>query len=302
MKLSAFLCSYGAMYDAGATTRQVIDAAAAHGFDAIEPFPCADLDTVEQAREIGAYIRDKGMAVSCFSTGCQLLGAGSRAALEQMKQRIDMAAALGAPYFHHTIHPQLTHPRAGEMSFVQALREAEPLLRELCAYAADRGVECVYEDQGTYFNGVWAISRLIEQLDGAKFGLVADMGNIFFVDERPEDFIGAFSAYIRHVHCKDYLFKSGAAAAPGRGWYFTRKGNFIRDTIVGHGAVNYAAVMQLLRQIGYDGWYSLENAAIESADVAIPMAMENLRRYYADAQAAVVRAPRLDGVIPRVDS
>ena len=66
MKLSAFLCSYGAMYDAGATTRQVIDAAAAHGFDAIEPFPCADLDTVEQAREIGAYIRDKGMDVSCF--------------------------------------------------------------------------------------------------------------------------------------------------------------------------------------------------------------------------------------------
>lgn len=301
MKLSAFLCSYGAMYDAGATTRQVIDAAAADGFGAIEPFPCADLDTVAQAREIGAYIRDKGMDVSCFSTGVELLGSDSASAVEQMKQRIDMAAALGAPYFHHTIHPQLTPARAGELDFLTALRQAEPLLRELCAYAADRGVECIYEDQGMYFNGVAAVSRLIERMDGAKFGLVVDLGNIFFVDERPENFIGAFSGYIRHVHCKDYLFKSGALASPGRGWYLTRKGNYLRDTIVGHGAVNFTAVMQQLLQIGYDGWYSLENAAIEAREIAIPLALENLRQYYDAARSAVIRAPRLDGVIPRIE-
>ncbi len=301
MKLSAFLCSYGALYDAGASTLQVVDMAAEHGFGAVEPFPCADLDTVEQARTLGAYARDRGMAVSCFSTGCELLGAGGRSALAQMKQRIDMAAAMGAPYFHHTIHPQLTLPRPDEVSFVQALREAEPLLRELCAYAADRGVECVYEDQGVYFNGVRAVERLIEELEGAKFGLVADVGNIFFVDEEPEAFIGAFSGYVRHVHCKDYLRKSGAGACPGRGWYVTRRGDYLRDTIAGHGAVNYPAVMQTLRGVGYDGWYSLEYAAMEPAETGIPMAVENLRYYYDTAQRAVVRAPRLDGVIPRFE-
>ena len=48
MKLSAFLCSYGPLYDRGASTYEVIDAAAAQGFGAVEPFPCADLDTVDQ--------------------------------------------------------------------------------------------------------------------------------------------------------------------------------------------------------------------------------------------------------------
>lgn len=301
MKLSVFLCSYRAMYDAGKSTRQVVDAAAADGFGAVEPFPNVDLDTVSQACALGSHVRDLGMEISCFSTNCELLGAGSSAALAQMKQRIDMAAAMGSPLFHHTIHPQLTHPRAGEPSFIQALREVVPMLRELCVYAADRGVLCVYEDQGVYFNGVSGVSRLIEALDGVPFGLVADVGNVFFVDETPEDFIGAFSNHIVHVHCKDYLKKSGASAAPGRGWYLTRRGDYLRDTIVGHGAVNYMAVMRILNQIGYDGWYSLENAAMESAALAIPMARDNLRCYYEDARCPNTCTPQLDGVIPRFD-
>lgn len=55
MKLSAFLCSYGPMYDQGATTFEVIDQAASQGFGAVEPFPCADLDTVDDARRVGGY-------------------------------------------------------------------------------------------------------------------------------------------------------------------------------------------------------------------------------------------------------
>lgn len=104
MKLSAFLCSYGPMYDQGATTFEVIDRAASQGFGAVEPFPCADLDTVDDARRVGGYAREKGLEVSCFSTCCELLGPDSHETAELMRRRIDMAAAMGSPLFHH-IHP-----------------------------------------------------------------------------------------------------------------------------------------------------------------------------------------------------
>lgn len=299
MKLSAFLCSYSALYAAGASTRQVVDAAIRQGFGAIEPFPTQDLDTVEQARELGKYIRSAGAQVSCFSTCAELLGGDCGDAVHQMRQRIDMAAAMGAPYFHHTIHPQLTLPRAGEASYLQALRQAEPMLRALCAYAADRGVLCVYEDQGLYFNGCMGVGRLVEALSGAPFGLVADLGNILFVDEQAEDFIGRFSDKIVHVHCKDYLKKPGAGPCPGRGWYVTRRGDYLRDTIVGHGVVNFPACFRVLEQMGYDGWYSLEYAAMEPAEFGIGCAVENLRRFYDQTRAQRVQLPLFEGVSPK---
>lgn len=299
MKLSAFLCSYGALYDAGATTKQVVDAAIKQGFGAIEPFPTEDLDTVEQARELGKYIRGAGLSVSCFSTCAELLGPEGAENVRLMRRRIDMAAAMGAPYFHHTIHPQLTLPRAGELSYLQALQQAVPELRELCAYAADRGVLCVYEDQGLYFNGCEGMRRLTEALDGAPFGLVADLGNILFVDEQPEDYIGAFSSRIVHVHCKDYLRKPGSEPCPGKGWYVTRHGDYLRDTICGHGAVNFPACFRVLDQMGYDGWYSLEYAAMEPASFGIGYALENLRQYHDLIRMQRVQLPTFEGVSPK---
>lgn len=96
-----------------------------------------------------------------------------------------MAAAMGSPLFHHTIHPPLTLPRRGGLRFAEALEAALPLVRGLCEYAAERNVLCVYEDQGMYFNGCDHFGRFTEALDGTPFGVVADLGNILFVDELP---------------------------------------------------------------------------------------------------------------------
>lgn len=299
MKISAFLCSYGPLFEQGEKLTAIIDRAADQGFTAIEPFPCRELETVEQARQVGAYIRDKGLAVSCYSTGCELLGPDYADVMAQMRRRIDQAAAMGSPYFHHTIHPPLVLPRRGEADFAQALSQAAPRVAELCRYAADRGVLCVYEDQGMCFNGVTAFRALVEALGDAPFGVVADVGNICFVDETAEAFIGQFSSRIVHVHIKDYLKKPGSGPCPGAGWYVTRAGDYLRDTIVGHGAVNFPAILRLLSQIGYDGWYSLEYAAMEPISFGIGMSLDNLRRYYEDVRRNPVQLPLLDSISPR---
>ena len=291
MKLSVFFLSYDAMYRRGATTLELIDLAAKQGFAAVEPMPVNDLQTVDQARQFGEYAREKGLDVSCFSTSFQMLQGDRQQVIDALKQRIDMTAAMGAPMFHHTIHPPLSIPRPGDISYADALNRVEGMLRELCAYGDDRGVLCVYEDQGMYFNGRDGMRRLMDRLDGAHFGLVADLGNSYFVDEHPEDFISMFSQKIVHVHCKDYLYKSGANLYPGEGWYVTRSGNYLRDTILGHGTLNLPAVLRVLDRIGYDGWYSLEYAGLEPPEIGIPQSMRNLVDVHAAVTGIPVREP-----------
>ena len=291
MKLSVFFFSYDPLYRRGATTLELIDLAKAQGFAAVEPMPAHDLQTVEQARQFGDYAREKGLDVSCFSTSFEMLEGDRREVIGALKQRIDMAAAMGSPMFHHTIHPPLTIPRFGDLSYADALNRVEGMLRELCAYGDDRGVLCVYEDQGMYFNGIDGVRRLMDRLEGAHFGLVADLGNTYFVDAFPEDFIGAFSQRIVHVHCKDYLCKPGTQLCPGEGWYVTRGGNYLRDTILGHGAVNLPAVLRVLDCMGYDGWYSLEYGALEPLESGIPMSMRNLMNIHAAVTGIPVQSP-----------
>ena len=296
MKLSAFLCSYSGLYARGASTEEVIRAAAEAGFGAVEPFPAADLNTVDAARAAGECAHALGLEVCCFSDNFELLRDPD--AMQRARRHIDLAAAMGSPYYHHTIYPPLSLRRARECSRREALDAAVPRLRELCAYAADRGVTCLYENQGLYFNGVEGMRMLVDRMDGAPYGLVADVGNIFFVDERPEDFIGAFADRIVHVHLKDYLWKPGSELCPGRGWYLTRGGNYLRDTIPGHGAVRFPAVLRVLDAMGYQGWHSLEYAAMEDAGFGIGMALDYLRACGRAVAEHRPQEPRFEGVSP----
>lgn len=286
MKLSAFLLSYDAHYRAGMSSRQIVDKALSQGFQAIEPFSAPDLVTVAQAADLGQYVRDQGSTISCYSICADLVTRDRDTVLADMKNRIDMAAAMGSPYYHHTIFPRLSLSQYGDASYHEIFRRAMQVLPELCSYAQDKGVLCIYEEQGLFFNGCNSVLRLTEALGDAPFGLVADLGNILFVDERPESFIGLFADKIVHVHCKDYLLKSGNEGWPGREWYMTRSGNFLRETIPGHGIIEYQKVFRLLQQIQYKGWYSVEYSALEPHDIAIPLAMENLQRIYDQVHAA----------------
>jgi len=290
MKLSAFLISYQDLYDAGATTYQVIDKALEQGFKAIEPFTAPDISTAEQAKAVGSYIRERGAEVSCYSACVDLLSGAREDVLRECKQHIDIAAALGSPYFHHTIYPDIHLPRYSAPSFGQALKKAMTILPELCRYAEDKGVLCAYEDQGMYFNGCANMQRLVDAMEDVPFGFVADLGNIFFVDEQPESFIGAFSNKIVHVHCKDYRLCPGNQDWPGEDWYMSRSGNFLQDVLPGEGIVEFRRIFRMLEQIGYDGWYSVEY--VEGSQ-QIGQVKEALQALYASVQKENVKVKGL---------
>ena len=136
-----------------------------------------------------------------------------------------------------------------------------------------------YTDQGFVVNGGERFEAFFTSVNRPNLGVVADLGNILFVGETAESFVGRFAGQIRHVHVKDYLFKPGCAQDPGEGWYTTRAGDYLRGTIVGHGVVPFAQILRILRGAGYDGYYSAEFDGPEPPLFAVEAGMRNLRRY-----------------------
>ncbi|WP_158606543.1 sugar phosphate isomerase/epimerase family protein [Paenibacillus ginsengarvi] len=284
MKTSVFLCSYESYYEKGLTMLESVDLAVKQGFDAIEPYPTKELATLEDAKRLAEHAGKLGIPVSCFSMGCDMLSPDTATAVQRLKHYIDIASELRAPYFHHTLVPHLKPLRFGQADFESLLPQIVPAVREVCDYASERGIMCVYEDQGFVFNGVERFGRFLTELDRKDVGVVADLGNILFVDETPEQFVGRFSNRLVHVHVKDYLLKSGEGAYPGPAWYMTRHGNFLRDTVFGHGSISFVPIFRMLRAIGYDGYFSAEYVAPEPAEKWLPISMDNLKRYYEQAQ------------------
>lgn len=263
--------------------RQAVDYAKSCGIAAIEPycdreFALPDLDA---ARRLADYAGEQGIAICCFSMAVNVAAEDNTAEIERLQKYADVAAALGSPFLHHTLLPGLTHDFA-RLPFSQLLKRAVQSIRTVFDYAEQVGVKCVYEDQGYVFNGSERFERLIDAVD-REIGVVADLGNSLFVGEQSEVFVGRFAPWIDHVHVKDYLFQPGSSTCPDDHWFTTRDGDYLRDTIMGHGIVSFEKIFRILLRAGYKSYYSLEYSGPEDAVQAIRTSADNLRRLYARA-------------------
>ena len=249
------------------------------GFDGVEPYPGTGFRTPEDAEALAHILKEEGMEAPCVSLCVDLHGAAAKESIETLKRLSDLTAAVGAPQLHHTLVPGLHPAPLGTPSFEDMFSEVVENAAEVAAYANSLGLRVIYEDQGFLFNGADRFARFLAAMKGYNVGVCADFGNIFFVGETPERFIGCFSNQIFHVHVKDYLYKPATAPFPGKGWLRDRDGGYLRDTVPGHGIVNMVGCLSILRGAGYDGFFSFEFGGPEPYDVYMPRALENLRRY-----------------------
>lgn len=280
MKLGIF-----SLPDPNMTFTQAIDYAKASGLSAIEPYPVQEFATpdVTAAKTLKDYAQEQGIGICCFSMGISVVGEDRKGQIETLKRYADVASALGSPYLHHTIYPVLSHDFE-RMPFRELLKRAVDSIQEVYDYAEQIGVKCIYEDQGFVFNGSEHIEALLSEVN-RDIGLVADLGNILFAGETPEEFVGHFAPYIAHVHVKDYLFKSGNGLYPGEEWYSTRNGDYLRGTIAGHGIVSFEKIFRMLLSAGYEGYYSLEYDGLEDGMQAAKISARNITRFYETAKA-----------------
>ena len=273
-----------------ATFIEGIDYAVKTGFDALEPFPGREIsgdlnNMLEGAKRIREYAAEKNIRLSCFSECVDIVTASKAdATMGVLKDHAKVTAELGIPYLHHTILPACAHVCNDGKKFDELLKIAAKNITEIYDYAEALGVKVVYEDQGFTFNGCERFERLLNAVD-RDIRVVADLGNILFVDEDPVDFVGRFAPYIVHVHIKDYIRKPAMANDPGKEyWSKTRGGNKLRGTIVGHGCIDFVTCCRTLIASGYTGSFSLEYCGLEETWSGREQSMRNFRHYYEQAE------------------
>ena len=236
------------------------------------------MPTISEASRIRKTLDAYGLPMACYSVCIDLYSAEN--GVEFLKGEADRAAELGSPFLHHTLIMS-RHDAQNAPSYSEAIKVLLEKAVQVAEYAETLGIRCIYEDQGFYVNGVNGFGGFFNEMKKAckGVGVCGDFGNILFADETAEDFFKAYAKDILHVHVKDYLFKN-TELPPSGTWARTRNNNWLRDTVIGDGIVNFERGFEILKEAGYNGRFSLENCHPEPFEMGVAQAFEYLNRLW----------------------
>lgn len=233
----------------GWTVEELIACCRSCGFDALElkedsGSPLSLATPEEQLTEAAAQLRKEGIGISNIGSRVILNGISDETRqLQELRQCIRMAQLLGAKgvrvflgtFFTRKDTPIPAHNLAG---IVNGIRSA-------CDYAAPSQVEVWIETHNEFSTGS-ALRALLDRIGRANCRIVYDVIHPYESGEAPKETVRLLGSVIAHVHMKDGVpFEDPLM----HDWKYT---------LTGEGQLPLAGIVRLLRDSGYQGFYSLE--------------------------------------------
>ncbi len=130
-------------------------------------------------------------------------------------------------------------------------------LDKFARYTLSQGVRVAYHHHmGAYVETPEDVDQLMRRTSDAV-GLLLDTGHITFAGGDPVALLDAYGSRVCHVHCKD-VRPAVVKLARNRDWSFLEAVINGAFTVPGDGAVDFAAVIERLKQMGYRGWLVVE--------------------------------------------
>ena len=277
MKISVSSYSFGKYRELG--MEGLIAKAREMGFEGIE-FLGKDIRDVEHARSLRALAEQAGIEIVALCASADFIKNGIDAEVENLCRLVDITAALGAPIMRHDITAGDKSGAKVGISYDAMLERLADAVRRVTVYAQSKGVRTVTENHGFFSQDAERVEKLINAVGHENFGALVDVGNFMCADEDPWKSVGILAPYAYHVHAKDFFKKSGIEPDPGKGWFRTRGGDFLRGTIIGHGDARVAQSLYVLKKSGYDGYISIEFEGMEDPLVGIELGLQNLRAFW----------------------
>lgn len=253
------------------------------GFDGIEfvdVLPHDGSSIEDYAKKLAEECKRVGITVTNYTIGADFLSGSNgdtKAEIERVKKQVDIAVILGATGMRHDATGGYAAPT--NKGFDQALPIIADACREVTVYAKTKGVRTMVENHGYFCQDSARVERLITTVAHENFGWLCDMGNFLCADEDPAKAYGTAARYAFYAHAKDFIVKSGNEPNPGDGFFPSRAGNYLRGTIIGHGAVPVVQCIKTLKRNGYDGFLAIEFEGMEDVLAGIAIGLANLRRY-----------------------
>ncbi len=281
MKISVTSYSYGQYINEDKLGLMgIIDNAAEMGFEGIEFSEGGWSNNLDPAvaEKIKERCAERGLEVVSYCVGANFLAADLDAEIERVKKQVDFAAAMGTKNMRHDVGYGFSG-RKYSIGYDDALPYLAKGALEVTKYAEQKGVGTMTENHGYFSQDAARVEKLINTVAHPNFGALVDIGNFMCADEDPVKSVGIMAPYAKHVHAKDFHWKSGMEQNPGEGWFQTRAMNYIRGAIIGQGEAKVYQSIKILKKVGYDGYITVEFEGMEDNLKGIRIGKDNLARF-----------------------
>lgn len=161
-----------------------------------------------------------------------------RVRIDHTCRALSLARELGAS----CITTEPGGPVESGQAWSAALRLFIEMLKPAIETAEREGVLLLIEPEpGLLIETAEQFEELMRHIDSPAVGLNFDIGHSYCVGDDPPTAIRRLARYIRHVHLEDI------AAS-----------RVHHHLIPGEGAIDFRATLAALREVGYDGWVTIE--------------------------------------------
>jgi inosose dehydratase len=216
-----------------------------------------------QAHALRPVLARNGLSLVSGWYSSRLLERSVADEFKSVESHLELLAALGCKVMVYAETSRCVHgDRAAPLSRRPVLARDEwqefgERLTAMGRHLAQRGLRLAYHHHmGTVVQSEADIDALMAGT-GPEVGLLLDTGHLTYAGGDPAAVALRHAARIVHVHCKDVRLDVLAAVRQRDSSFLNAvlEGVF---TVPGDGGVDYAAVLTVLAQAGYEGWLVVE--------------------------------------------
>lgn len=207
--------------------------------------------------------RHLAMPMLCCSPDFTRPDAERRQEIAREQRLIEVTAILGG----HSCRV-LSGQRRPEVTRAQGVRWVVESIKELLAYAAEKKVVLALENH--YKDNYWqypefaqkrdVFLEIVNQIDSPWFGVQYDPSNAIVAGEDPLELLECVKRRVVTMHASDRFLKPGHTLEELRriedsvGY-----AAILSHGVIGQGLNDYPRIFRLLREVGYQGWVSIED-------------------------------------------
>ena len=221
--------------------------------------------TVEEARQVGAECRKRGLKVPSVYGGGIPVAKSLEAGIEGLRRLIDNCAAAGVA--------NLMMGGIGDKRLFEAYYKA---VGQCCDYAAEKGVGISVKPHGGLNATGPQCRKIIESVGHKNFRIWYDPGNTFFYSNGeldPVDDAATVDGLVVGMSVKDYRHPKNVAITPGTG------------------QVNFPKVMARLKKGGFTGGPLVVETLAPGDLAATLVEAKKARRFLEELTGQKARAP-----------
>jgi sugar phosphate isomerase/epimerase len=250
------------------TIFQWIDMAATLNVAGLEFYP-GFLDSLDDEAYL-SRVRDRlrelnlAMPMLCVSPDFTQPDPAARAAeVEKERRAIDLTA-----FFGGIACRVLSGQRRPDVSRAQGVAWVVESITGLLPHAAERGVLLTMENH--YKDNWWrypefaqkldVFKEIVDAIDSPHFGVNYDPSNAILAGDDPLDVLQAVKHRVVTMHASDRFLKGGTLDDL-RKMEMDSVGyaQILSHGVVGEGLNDYDAIFRILKEVGFDGWISIED-------------------------------------------